>query len=264
MPHRNINAYQKSITAELESTKNRVRNLIGSANWGEDGTYKEAILRKIIGQYLPSNLSIGTGFIVSNNDHINGRNDLISTQLDLIIYDNHLPTVFKEGDFVIVTDDMVKAVIEVKSKVTNYSLTAKNSLNKIFTKFNELKQFPALTDVNGDNKIFMGLFSFDYTDNFNHDRIREALVASDGYVNHISLGSDKFIRYWNSTEGLRDPLVPDGRCYIKYNLADLSFSYFISNILHVVSSKKPNGRYWFSFPIEGTKETLREGEPIRL
>ncbi|MBV7533035.1 hypothetical protein [Chitinophaga sp. sic0106] len=115
----NIRLFQESITKELKYTKDRVRNLIGNANWGVDGRFKEAILSKIIGQFLPSNLRIGTGFIVSNND----------------------------------------------------------------------------------------------------------LVTL---------------------------------------LRNLSFSYFISNLLHIVSDTDPVERYWFSFPIEGTKEMYRHERIVRL
>ena len=83
----NIRRFQVSITQELELTKNRVRDLIGNANWAEEGRYKEAILRKSISQFLPKNLSIGTGFIIANDDHEYGREGRISTQLDIIIYE---------------------------------------------------------------------------------------------------------------------------------------------------------------------------------
>ena len=39
--------FQKSINRELQVVKNRVRNLIGNANWGDEGSYKEAIFRII-------------------------------------------------------------------------------------------------------------------------------------------------------------------------------------------------------------------------
>ncbi|OQX51685.1 MAG: hypothetical protein B5M53_10660, partial [Candidatus Cloacimonas sp. 4484_209] len=76
--------FQKSITKELDIIKNRVRNLIGNTHWEEEGRYKEAILRNVIKRLLPSNLSIGTGFVIKKN---NG-NTQISNQIDIIIYDN--------------------------------------------------------------------------------------------------------------------------------------------------------------------------------
>ena len=41
----NAKEFQESITEELNVVKNRVRNLIGSHHWGEEGRYKEAILK---------------------------------------------------------------------------------------------------------------------------------------------------------------------------------------------------------------------------
>lgn len=49
----NFEDFQKSITKELDVVKNRVRNLIGPAHWGEEGRYKEAVLKNIIKRFLP-------------------------------------------------------------------------------------------------------------------------------------------------------------------------------------------------------------------
>lgn len=260
MTGQNIRRFQESITNELEVTKNRVRDLIGNANWGEEGRYKEAILRKVISQFLPSNLKIGTGFIVSNNDHFNGQNGLISTQIDIIIYEDKSPVIFREGDFVILTEKSVRAVVEVKAKISNYSSRNDNSLNKVIDKLNRLRQFESFNQTNGRNK-FVGIFSFDYDDNFSSKRISDALRESHGFVNHISLGANEFIRFWRNPEGLVPPVDRLEPCYIRYNLNQLSFSYFISNLLHIVADEDPVERYWFSFPIEGTKEIFRH-EPV--
>ncbi|MFY7733233.1 MAG: DUF6602 domain-containing protein [Bacteroidia bacterium] len=263
MPGQNIKDFQKSITRELTLTKDRVEFLIGNANWGDVGRYKEAILRKTISQFLPSNLKIGTGFIIGNNDHQFGQAGLISTQLDIIIYEDKAPVVFREGDFVIITESAVRAVIEVKTKVTNYSASTDkdNSLNNIITKLNRLRNFQTFLPSPDNRKKFVGIFSFEHTDSFTNNRIPEAVTISNGLVNHISLGPDRFIRYWENTNGLEPPTNFAGRCYIRYNLHELSFSYFISNLLHIVADEDPIERYWFSFPIEGTKEQFRQ-EPI--
>jgi len=88
----NINPeeFQESITNELEVVKNRVRNLIGDAHWGEEGRFKEAVLGNVIRRFLPSDLSIGTGFIARN------RNTTVevSKQADIIVYNNRIPVLF--------------------------------------------------------------------------------------------------------------------------------------------------------------------------
>jgi len=260
----NIQRFQESITREISIIKDRVRDLIGNANWGEDGRYKEAVLSRAISQFLPSNLKIGTGFIVAN-DHHSGQNGRISTQLDIIIYEDKAPIIFREGDFVILTESSVRAVIEVKASVTNYRSKNDNSLNNIVEKLNRLRTFQTFMPDPNNRKKFIGIFSFDYQDNFTSSRIEEALINSNGLVNHISLGPDGFIRYWENTERLQPPVRNyNGRCYIRYNLINLSFSYFISNLLHIVADEDPVERYWFSFPIEGTKERFRQEPIIRL
>lgn len=112
----NITEFQKSITQELNITKDRVRNLIRWASWGQDGSFRGAILRKTISQFLPSNLSIATGFIVRKDDYFENNTGTISNQLDIIIYENKTPVIFREGDFVILTDASVRAVIKLKLK----------------------------------------------------------------------------------------------------------------------------------------------------
>lgn len=267
MPRQRIEEFQRTITRELTQIKDRVEFIIGDANWGSVGSYKEAILRKSILQFLPSNLKIGTGFIVSNSDHFQGRNGIISTQLDIIIYDNKSPVVFQEGDFIIVTETSVRAVIEVKTKVINYSNAElnpdsrrvnaqQNALNVILEKLNRLREFETFNPNGSHRKKFVGVFSFDYNQDFSLDRVDDALRLSNGLVNHISLGPNKFIRFWENAEDL-EPRTNSRRCYIRYNLRELSFSYFISNLIHMTADEDPVDRYWFSFPIEGTKETLR-------
>ena len=58
MVDQDIKKFYESVTAELMSVKDRVRNLIGNAHWLSDGRYKEAILKTIIGRFLPSGYSI--------------------------------------------------------------------------------------------------------------------------------------------------------------------------------------------------------------
>lgn len=243
--------FQKSITRELDVIKNRVRDLIGNAHWGEDGRFKEAVLKNIIRKFLPNNLSIGTGFISNNNGHI-------SKQLDIIIYDNTYPLLFSEGDFIIITIHNVKAVIEVKSNITHTTLK------------NVLQQFDdSFSNINIENRnIFLGIFSFEFkvkneqeelvNADINSRRIDVAILNSRHLVNHISLGTDYFIRKWphESAQDLNPRVDCTNDFYNLYSIENLSFSYFISNLLDNVCGGLGD-REWFLFPIEGTKEVNR-------
>lgn len=127
--------YHKSIADEFKAYQNRVRNLIGNSHWGEEGRYKEIILMNYLKRILPQNVSVGTGFIQGNKD--------MSTQIDIIIYDNTFPVLFSEGDFIVTVPENVVAIIEVKTKIHNYNLNkiikkASNNGKIILTVHNEI------------------------------------------------------------------------------------------------------------------------------
>ncbi|SHL45103.1 hypothetical protein SAMN05444484_1011530 [Flavobacterium chilense] len=246
--------YQLSINRELDTIKNRVRNLIGEANWGEDGRYKEEKLKAILRSRLPNNLSVGTGFVLNQISH---TENTVSKQIDILIYDNTQPTIFTEGDFVIVTQNSVKALIEVKSKVSS-NRTHKNGLYKVVENFSSIVRFPTLSRTD-NNRIFRGLISFDYQGGINSNIIDESLRLSGGIINHFSLGGNIFIRHWLRSEGLYPPIQAncDSNFYNVYKLDGLSHSYFISNLIHMTTTADLSDRYFMDFPIEGTKEIKR-------
>ena len=250
--------FQESITSELNIIKDRVQDLIGTRHWGEVGRFKEAILKNVIKRFLPNHFSIGTGFIV---DSENG--DEVSRQLDIIIYDNTYPILFSEGDFIITTKRNVKAVIEVKSCIRSYDL------HDLILRFDEsvamLRPFapprPLSVARNGRSNpsgIFYGVFAFEFEGDINSPIVDAALQNGRGIVNHIALGPNIFIRKWdrNEARNLRPPVDAQGPFYNLYSIDNLSFSYFISNILDRVNGGLSD-RHWFAFPIEGTKEIHR-------
>jgi len=234
--------FQKSITKELDTIKNRVRNLIGTSHWGEEGRYKEAILKNVIRRFLPANLSIGTGFVIRKDNN----KTRISKQIDIIIYDNTIPALFSEGDFVITTYKNVEGIIEVKTKIRNA----------------ELQEIIQTAEENGKligKRVFNGIFSYEYEDNINSNSIDQTLKKARGYVNHISLGPDVFIRFWKKNKNKLNPPVEncENDFYNIYKLKGLSFSYFISNLLELTCTSKLDDRWWFLYPIEETKEIHR-------
>ncbi|MCK4667703.1 hypothetical protein KAU33_13185 [Candidatus Dependentiae bacterium] len=251
----NPEKFQESITKELNVVSNRVRNLIGDANWGDEGRYKEAVLKNVIRRFLPSNLSIGSGFIVRSRDSSN--NISISKQIDIIIYENTIPVLFSEGDLIITTNENVKAIIEVKTKIYN------NQFEKILNTTIENAKF--MEDFNK----FNGVFSFEpETEDLDLqiNKIKEVLkiLGEDGkYINHISIGPYIFIKYWKKDENMCNNYNSHFGCYGIYKFRNnneskqLSFSYFISNLLYLLTNKRLNKRLWYLFPIKGGKEQYR-------
>jgi len=92
----------------------------------------------------------------------------------------------------------------------------------------------------------------------NSENIDNALRNSRRVINHVSLGTNFFIRHWKERD--RERLTRHVDCkadfYNIYDLENLSFSYFIANLIDITCGGLRD-RYWFSFPIEGTKELLR-------
>lgn len=105
----NIENYFKNLTIELESLKDRVRLYIEDAHWQSDGEWKESVLRTTLKRHLPKNVGVGRGFIVNFEQ--------ATTQIDILLYDNSKPILFQDGDFIIITPDSAKGVIEVKTKI---------------------------------------------------------------------------------------------------------------------------------------------------
>ncbi len=241
--------YHKTTTKELLALTNKVRNLI--SHWGEDGRYKEAVLKNIIKRFLPEIYTIGTGFVIKQTD--NRGQHLTSRQIDLLIYDDASPILFKEGDFVIMTPDSVRAIIEIKANIQNQGLT------DIIRQANENGQFIFSGKQDKKQPFFNGVFGYEgYHNQFVLETFRqnflaanEAFVAVADYkkfkVNHVSLNKDWFLKYWPADQ------LP----HSLYNIEDLSFPFFISNLVDTLANKsvRRNNFIWYASDKELNRET---------
>lgn len=248
-----IKEFHMSTSRELDTIKNRVRNLIGDTNWGDEGRYKEVVLKNIIRKFLPGHYGIGTGFVVKENS---GQSHHISKQIDLIIYDTSLPLLFSEGDFIITTPAPVLGIIEVKTNIENLDI------RKVIEKANEIGRFVYEGKIIVPKPLFNGIFSYEgYHDNYPDsidNRIRESASAYKSIisnaklylVNHISLNKNCFIKYWWGSR----------HRYSLYQLRDLSFSYFISNLMHFITEKdlemENDNSLWF--PVDKEYQKRRD------
>lgn len=230
--------YHKTTTKELLALTDKVRNLI--THWGEDGRYKEAVLKNVIRRFLPEKFTIGTGFVIKQT--YNRGEHLSSGQIDLLIYDDASPVLFKEGDFVILTPDAVKGIIEVKANLQN------QRISQVLRRANENGQFIFSGKDNKNQKFFNGVFSFEGYNNFDRDVfVTSYLQSNEGFtdthfdkykVNHVSLNKDWFIKFWKE----------DQNPHSLYKIQDLSFPFFISNLTDYLSNKsvKKNNFIWYA------------------
>lgn len=234
--------YRKSISNELVDTKDRVRNFIGGRHWGEDGRYKEVLLKECLRNHLPANIRIGSGFVV-------GTNSAVTRQIDIILYANNCPLLFQKSDFIIAPKEAVLGIIEVKTKLDL------NNLKETIDHASENRRI-----IGRD--IFNGIFSYDYGfgEHINSSHVlKESLKQSHGAVNYLCLGPDYFIKYWNDIpyNQIRDQ-------YSIYHIENLSFGYFIGNLvedcyIQVFSTSLPETLACMMYPIEETKEAHCEG-----
>ena len=236
-------AYQKSISDELISIKDRFRNFIDGHHWGEDGRYKEIILSHTLRQHLPERVSVGTGFVVSDNG--------LTKQIDIIVYRDDFPLMFKQDDFIIAPSESVLGIIEVKSQITTQ--IGKDAIYK--------------ATENGriiGKEIFNGIFAFESNNEcFRRPALQNALAESRGVVNHLCFGADIFLKYWETGHPNTNPCAQDS--YAVYRIQNLAFGYFISNLIediHIAlhGQQLPNVLNRMFYPIEGTKEAHKIDE----
>ena len=237
--------YHKSIARELEATKNRVRQLIGSGHWQTDGEHKEAIIRKVLRNHLPESVRIGRGFVCFESR--------ASSQIDVLITAIDKPTLFKDGELVLVTPDAVNAVIEVKT-----ALPSKSQLTEALEKLADNLEYIRQTEAD----CFGGLFVFQESNDHVSDKAvleeLQRIVRGQEHrvINWIALSPDRFFRYWRAGDVAS---ICGGDFWHSYELGDgLAHAYFLSNVAWDVT-KEPNHEMQYAwFPVEGTKERFRQ------
>lgn len=98
-----------SWSEELLSATDRVHYLIGDRHQPTKGSYREALLRRLLRRVLPDRFRVSTGFIYRWNEQP-------TRQLDVLIWDaQKYSPLLEEGELAILSADSVAAIVEVKS-----------------------------------------------------------------------------------------------------------------------------------------------------
>ncbi|NLE61472.1 MAG: hypothetical protein GX616_24235, partial [Planctomycetes bacterium] len=247
MPTRqDFKAYHESIAGELRVTKDRMRHLIGDRHWQSDGEHKEAILRKILRGHVAQSLEIGRGFVCGEGE--------TSSQIDVLITRRDRPTLFRDGEMLLVTPDAVAAIIEVKTRI-------RDDLAEILEK---LADNAAMIRGADPGRICpAGLFVYEaLAGNDAHDRLlKQVQAASHGdpmrVIDWIAAGPSVFVRYWPNGNEVNSP-VRGGPVWHSYTLEELSHAYFISNVVWDTAPRCDPAAQYAWFPVEGTKERHRK------
>lgn len=226
--------FRKSIHDELSVIKDRIRNIIGRDHWGEDGAYKEAILRNVLKRFLPKDVSVNSGFIVQ----VENQQIIKSSQIDIIIHDNSYPPIFSEGDFIITTPMGVKGIIEVKTNISSSNLL--ETIQRARNNYRFLSIY-----------AFNGIFSYESTvqQNYllNNMDFESEIKQWKGHFNHVCLGENIFIKSFD-------------REFKIYRLNKLASGYFLSNLIDTVTHHdlRDNSQLWYPIPEGKEPYCIRE------
>lgn len=235
-------AYHRSLTDELYSIKDRIRNLV--RHWATDGESKEVALRSMLRRHLPESLIVGRGFIVTP--------DSSSTQIDILIVDASKPTLFKDGDLLIVTPDAVRAVIEVKTRLSNAG-----EFEKALAKLSAVEEI--CRNITGKDSVWTGLFVFEDEDQQLHTRVLRgvgrAYATSKRIINCVSAGKDIFVRHWKWGKDVNS--LEKGSVWHSYELPGMAPSYFIGNLIDSITAVDNDSAAFAWFPMLGGKEAYR-------
>jgi hypothetical protein len=239
----NIERYFQSLTDECATLKDRVRLLVDDAHWPTDGEWKESVLRSMLKRSGPKSVTIGRGFVV----HQTG----CTTQIDVLIYDNSMPILYRDGDLVFVTPSACRGIVEVKSSISL------GEFREAAEKVADNAEF--IRAHSSDFHIFVGLFSYDVrTANCGPflDVLKNTANGNPArIVDHVALGPHKLIKYWPS-----DPTKDRQRLgydqWHLYNLDRMAPGYFIHNLLLGVSKKLAAQRESSWFPTESKEAYL--------
>jgi hypothetical protein len=234
-------AFHRSVSEELYSVKDRIRNLV--QHWATDGEAKEVALRSVLRRHLPASVIVGRGFIVTPQRS--------STQIDILVVDAAKPTLFKDGDLLIVTPDAVRGVIEVKTE-----LRTRPSVAQALTKLSEVEDM--CRGATQRDAVWTGLFIFHGGEDVAPrllGGLADAYAVTRRPINCISCGKDAFVRFWNRGQdvGSRER----GPVWHAYELPGVAPSYFMGNLIDSIGSVDNSTAGFAWFPMIGGKERHR-------
>lgn len=233
-----IERYFASLSTELDSLKNRVRYLIEDRHWQTDGEWKESVLRTFLQRSAPTTVSIGRGFIVEREQ--------CSTQIDVLIYDNSHPVLYRDGDLVFISPSACRGIIEVKTSLTNgqfRGVADTLAANAALARGRGFKQ----------RTVFVGLFIYEEASRINVlDQLAEA--ADGNYkriIDHVSIGESRFVKFWT-----RNPADnrPPYQSWHDYELRQMAQGYFIHNFLVEIAPEGDARRDSSWFPEQGKEQ----------
>jgi len=239
--------YLRSITDELNVTKNRVRQLVN--HWPTDGHFKEAVLRHFLRRYLPESVLIGTGFVVNHFGP--------SGEIDILVVDKEMPTLFKDGELLIVTPESVRAVIEVKTRLSSPSEIKEAVLQLA------VRKAVVARHVQCQN-VWAGLLVYEGEDDRHHallEALHQVQCEQRTLVDFVCYGEDTVVKYFGMPVEV-SAIWPDHAWHSFHMLGVAPTNFVASLIEHLVPPKKDLGSFaWFRPPQEFERRFFIKRKP---
>lgn len=154
-----------------------LERLLQKAHYPSIGAYKERLLATAIADYLPRSVEVGSGFVLFPEesvdparaasdffDPMNQSGYSVSKQCDVLIYDvAQTPPIFRDGNFVVVRPEAVRAVIEVKGALTTQATKeALESLDDFAKKWQATQRFYRSHSQRNTSKPGLFVLAWDY------------------------------------------------------------------------------------------------------
>jgi len=237
-----VEAYFESLGLELNSLRNRIRQLIADAHWQTDGEWKESVVRTILRRHLPSTATVSRGFVVTS--------EAATGQLDVLIHDSAKPVVFQDSDLAFVTPDAVLGIVEVKSRVNPGQLGT--AVKRIADNIELIRRHP-------NSQAFAALYAFedDGGDPRSYlERVARAAGCWDARLDFAAIGDSRFLRYWHLDPETQSRMH---QRWHSYYMPGLATGYFVHNVVDSIcpASVFSNNEVWFP---TGNKELHKDGD----
>lgn len=204
-------------------------------------------MRAALRGYLPSHIEPLRGFVVTPERG--------TGQIDVLLYDNRKPVLFRNGDLAFVTPDAVLGIIEVKSRIPDRS-RLREALGSLADDAELIRSARSK-----EKELFVGLFAYQ-TDlgAAKHREVRGDLQhcargLRPRIVSYVCLGCSHFTMFWESSP---DDLEASYDTWHSYRLPDMAPGYFINNLVATVSADSIESNLGVWFPAE-SKELRKLG-----
>ena len=220
-----------------------------------NGANNERLLMELFNDELTNGFRATSGFIVDSEGKM-------SSQIDIIIYDDSTPLIFNKAGISIVPLDGVRSIVEVKSTLPGIDTAHENSLNKIIEKM--LGQSMESGFSLRDSNIIFGVFAYSLgVQEVNETQLSRIFSNSEFEKLKfcIQINRNNFLMSFKKEQRDNDDCRYNHE-FFKFD-SDLAVGYFLDNIRYAISNESEIYTKYL-FPSNGKIEDGKENRRVLL